>query len=230
MRAGFLDERGVRWTPTIPLLTGRFGVRVPGGAPSRTGPSRPVLGVSQCRGDQSRTLQAHRATHRLPTAAARCLPSGQASVRRQVAAARRGTGSTRHGITAWSSNATSSPSSGIATSAHFRSASWMRSRAASWRPATPLPLKPDARDPALGAVHRRPAGPADPQRRPLCRRGRRRPSTHRPVHRPRARSPTCTDRPTVEPRWQGRWATQGVWRCRGPLSTRTICKGRVSGR
>jgi hypothetical protein len=46
VRAGFLDERGVRWTPTIPLSTGRFGVRVPGGAHTRTGPYGPVLGVS----------------------------------------------------------------------------------------------------------------------------------------------------------------------------------------
>lgn len=30
---GFLDEHGVRWTPSIRLVTGRFGVRVPGGAP-----------------------------------------------------------------------------------------------------------------------------------------------------------------------------------------------------
>jgi hypothetical protein len=46
VRRCFLDERGVRWTPSIPLLTGRFGVRVPGGAPTRTGPCGPVLGVS----------------------------------------------------------------------------------------------------------------------------------------------------------------------------------------
>ena len=41
--AGFLDEHGVRWTAWIPLLTGRFGVRVPGGARTRTGPCGPVL-------------------------------------------------------------------------------------------------------------------------------------------------------------------------------------------
>ena len=43
-RAGFLDERGARWTRWIPLLSGsRFGVRVPGGARTRTGPYGPVL-------------------------------------------------------------------------------------------------------------------------------------------------------------------------------------------
>jgi hypothetical protein len=91
IRAGFLDERGVRWTPSIPLLTGRFGVRVPGGAPSGTGRSRPVLGVSGRR----RVPCAHAV--RAPC----CLPSayrrGERGVERTVAAAlrvraRRGTG------------------------------------------------------------------------------------------------------------------------------------------
>ena len=38
-----MDFGGARWTHQIGLLTGRFGVRVPGGAPTRTGPSGPVL-------------------------------------------------------------------------------------------------------------------------------------------------------------------------------------------
>jgi hypothetical protein len=38
VRPGFLDKRGVQWTLSIALLTGRFGVQVPGGAPTRTGP------------------------------------------------------------------------------------------------------------------------------------------------------------------------------------------------
>jgi hypothetical protein len=53
---GFLDERGVRWTPSIPLSTGRFGVQVPGGAPKRTGHSRPVLGVDRAHPGQARDV------------------------------------------------------------------------------------------------------------------------------------------------------------------------------
>jgi hypothetical protein len=47
VRPGFLDKRGVQWTLSIALLTGRFGVQVPGGAPTRTGPQGPVLGISR---------------------------------------------------------------------------------------------------------------------------------------------------------------------------------------
>jgi hypothetical protein len=65
----------------------------------------------------------------------------------------------------------------------------MHSRAERWRPATPPPPSTGCARPC---ARRRPAGPVDPQRRPLRRRGRRppvHPSTRRPVHRtePRAR-------------------------------------------
>jgi hypothetical protein len=48
VRSSFLDVGGARWTRWITLLTGRFGVQVPGGAHTRTGPTGPVLGVRDC--------------------------------------------------------------------------------------------------------------------------------------------------------------------------------------
>jgi hypothetical protein len=89
--------------------------------------------------------------------------------------------------TGWSSSTTSSPSSGTARSVSSPSASSTRSRAASSPPAVP-PATIDRMREALRSahVHRRAAGAAGPQRRPLRRRGRRPPASGRSVHRSRA--------------------------------------------
>jgi hypothetical protein len=85
VRAGFLDERGVRRTPSSDFA-GRFGVRVPGGAPpSRTGPKRPSSAFREHPHFGVREGAAPAAAYRLLTvtgpAPAACARSGREEAR-----------------------------------------------------------------------------------------------------------------------------------------------------